>query len=135
MVRWASKFSSGLLLLLVSCSAVEVVTSAPMVSESPQVTTADAVLWRGEFSATDWIETWGAQESGAWGLENLEVRPLSEGPFSEVLRVYYPAGSASPSVSRSQGGGLGGWAVLCRLEPTSPNGPAAELCSALFGRL
>jgi len=108
MVRWASKFSSGLLLLLVSCSAVEVVTSAPMVSESPQVTTADAVLWRGEFSATDWIETWGAQESGAWGLENLEVRPLSEGPFSEVLRVYYPAGSASPSVSRSQGVALGG---------------------------
>jgi len=108
MVRWASKFSSGLLLLLVSCSAVEVVTSAPMVSESPQVTTADAVLWRGELSATDWIETWGAQESGAWGLENLEVRPLSEGPFSEVLRVYYPAGSASPSVSRSQGVALGG---------------------------
>jgi len=108
MVRWASKFSSGLLLLLVSCSAVEVVTSAPIVSESPQVTTADAVLWRGELSATDWIETWGAQESGAWGLENLEVRPLSEGPFSEVLRVYYPAGSASPSVSRSQGVALGG---------------------------
>jgi len=79
-----------------------------MVSESPQVTTADAVLWRGEFSATDWLETWGAQESGAWGLENLEVRPLSEGPFSEVLRVYYPAGSSSPSVSRSQGVALGG---------------------------
>jgi hypothetical protein len=66
------------------------------------------VLWQGAFSTADWLEAWGAQDSGAWGQENFEVRTPEEGPFAKILRVYYPAGSASPSVSRRQGVAIGG---------------------------
>jgi len=105
---WTGRLSSALMLLLVSCSAADVVTPISGASESTEAVATDAVLWQGEFSKADWLEAWGAQDSGAWGLENLEVRTPEEGPFTEVLRVYYPAGSASPSVSRRQGVDLGG---------------------------
>lgn len=106
----ASKVSSSVLwLLLSSCSAVNIASSELSAPESPQPKTVDVTtLWQGDWSPTDWPQAWGAESSGAWGLENLEVRTPEAGPFSKILRVYYPAGSASPSVSRRQGVPLGG---------------------------
>lgn len=109
MAHWARKVSLGIMLLLGSCSAANVVTSSPFSAEpqSAQETMA-TVLWQGDLSTTDWLQAWGAQDAGAWGWENFEVQTALEEPFTEVLRVSYPAGSASPSVSRQQGVPLGG---------------------------
>lgn len=109
MAHWARKFSLGIMLLLGSCSAANVVTSSPFSAE-PQLAqeTMATVLWQGDLSTTDWLQAWGAQDAGAWGWENFEVQTALDGPFTEVLRVSYPAGSASPSVSRQQGVPLGG---------------------------
>jgi hypothetical protein len=55
------------------------------------------------------------REGGDFGLENLEVRMDSE--FGEVLRVRYPEGSASPTVSEEEGAPVGGAQLY--LEPRS----------------
>ncbi|MGD1862316.1 MAG: polysaccharide lyase [Leptolyngbyaceae cyanobacterium] len=107
MMRWASSLSLGLLLLS-NCSATSVTSSPSASSVSSEASANEVVLWQGDFLAADWMQAWGAQDSGAWGLENLTVRTVETGPFPEILRVYYPAGSASPSVSRRQGVPLGG---------------------------
>ena len=65
-------------------------------------------IWQGEFYETDWLSSWQVRQEGAWGLENLEVMTASSGPHRNSLRVFYPAGSASPSVSRREGVPLGG---------------------------
>ena len=55
-----------------------------------------------------WINSWEPRDSKSWGLDNLEILSSVDGPFETVLRVYYPAGSASPSVSRKTESPLGG---------------------------
>lgn len=45
-----------------------------------------------------------------WGLDNLELIP--ENQFGSCLRVHYPAGSASPSFSRSHNVPVGGCGFL-----------------------
>ncbi|MEM6840034.1 MAG: polysaccharide lyase [Cyanobacteria bacterium P01_C01_bin.120] len=107
MMRWVSSLSLGLLLLS-NCSATSVTLSPSASSVSSEASANEVVLWQGDFLAADWMQGWGAQDSGAWGLENLTVRTVETGPFPAILRVYYPAGSASPSVSRRQGVPLGG---------------------------
>ncbi|NJN86478.1 MAG: hypothetical protein HC881_09400 [Leptolyngbyaceae cyanobacterium SL_7_1] len=66
---------------------------------------SDDVLWQGEFT-TDWEDDWQLKEEGAWGEENIAIR--QDADYGRVMRVRYPAGSASPSVSRESNVALGG---------------------------
>lgn len=76
------------------------------------------VIWTGKFSGDDpaaasakqrgWLAQWQARERGAWGLQNLQVLADPEGRFTNILRVSYPAGSASPVVSRKGNAPVGG---------------------------
>ena len=52
------------------------------------------------------MNTWEPRSGKSWGFDNLEIR--SDDVFDQVLRVYYPEGSASPSVSRQNDVSLGG---------------------------
>lgn len=68
-----------------------------------------AVIWSAEFKAANWMQSWGVRKRGDWGLQNTEVIAEPRGSrFSKVLRVLYPAGSASPRVSSSNEAPVGG---------------------------
>lgn len=56
----------------------------------------------------DWMRVWEPRDEKSWGFENLELLSTSEAPFEYILRVHYPAGTASPSVSRRTNSPLGG---------------------------
>jgi hypothetical protein len=58
---------------------------------------------------------WRVRHEGSWGLENLETLPDPEHRFDSILRVHYPAGSASPTVARESGAPLGGAQFLAEL--------------------
>lgn len=73
-----------------------------------QVAPAGTVLWSDGFGSTDWKQPWYLRQTGQWGLQNTSVINNSTGRFSKVLRVRYPAGSASPTVSREYNKPLGG---------------------------
>ncbi len=101
-------------LALTGCqSQPEISTSAPETAIPPA--TADAAekapatpLWSSNFQDPDWLSRWEPRQSKSWGLDNIERLAPASGPFGQVLRVRYPAGSASPSVSRQTGAPLGG---------------------------
>ncbi|MBD1911308.1 MULTISPECIES: polysaccharide lyase [unclassified Leptolyngbya] len=65
-------------------------------------------LWRGDLVNPNSLEAWGLQPQGSWGLENLEVMADPDGRFGQVIRVHYPAGSASPAATRQDGAPSGG---------------------------
>jgi len=58
--------------------------------------------------SAEWKTEWQVSDRKDWGWDNLEIIPDPEGQFSQMMRVHYPAGSASPSVSRKTGAPLGG---------------------------
>lgn len=60
-----------------------------------------------EFSS-GWTTRWGVRRSGSWGQQNMQVVPDPTGRFGNVLRVTYPAGSASPTVTRNDQAPSGG---------------------------
>ncbi|MEM9002197.1 MAG: polysaccharide lyase [Cyanobacteria bacterium P01_F01_bin.86] len=101
-------------LALVSChtDAAPLATTVPVVETSVQksdrATTHDNVLWVGEWLSPDWMEAWDVRNGKSWGFENLEVLTDPQADFEQILRVHYPEGSASPSVSRQEGVPLGG---------------------------
>ncbi|MEM9002365.1 MAG: polysaccharide lyase [Cyanobacteria bacterium P01_F01_bin.86] len=68
----------------------------------------DTPLWSNSFANSDWMDDWDVRNGKSWGFDNLDVIPDSRGESGEILRVDYPAGSASPSVSRAEGVDLGG---------------------------
>jgi hypothetical protein len=55
-----------------------------------------------------WMKQWQTIDRGSWGLNNLEVIKDSTQKFDRVLRVRYPANSASPTVAKKEGNPLGG---------------------------
>ncbi|MEW5850736.1 MAG: polysaccharide lyase [Myxococcota bacterium] len=63
--------------------------------------------WTGTFQG-DWLRAWGLRPRGHWGLENTELAADDTGRFPSVLRVRYPRGSGSPTLSREQGRVRGG---------------------------
>jgi hypothetical protein len=65
-----------------------------------------STLWTGNFSSRDWRSRWSIRQQGDWGWQNTAL--VADPTFSKVLRVRYPAGSASPTVSRKTGAPLGG---------------------------
>ena len=56
----------------------------------------------------EWMQEWSVRKKGKWGLENISLVKDSSDKFGQVLRVRYPAGSASPSVSRKNNVSIGG---------------------------
>jgi hypothetical protein len=76
-------------------------------ANSGQANSGDA-LWMSDFSQADWMDSWQVRDRGSWGSENFEIIADSRGRFSQVLRVRYPAGSASPSVTRNIAAPIGG---------------------------
>ncbi|NEP62702.1 MAG: hypothetical protein F6K31_38250 [Symploca sp. SIO2G7] len=67
-----------------------------------------APLWESDLSQPNWITDWEPRNEKSWGFDNFEVLSAVEGPFNHILRVHYPAGTASPSVSRQTDSPLGG---------------------------
>ncbi len=64
--------------------------------------------WSNSFAEKNWQEQWNIRSDGAWGENNIEVISDSTRQFQKVLRVRYPEGSASPTVSREKERPLGG---------------------------
>ena len=105
-------------LVLVSCqtnaaslyttTTVETSThSSDRVSQAGQSSEV-TVLWAGEWLTPDWMDDWEVRNGKSWGFDNLEIIADPQSGFEQILRVHYPAGSASPSVSREAGVPLGG---------------------------
>ena len=79
--------------------------NTPPVDEPPA---SEETIWRNSFADSDWMDAWDVRSGKSWGFNNMEVIPEAPGNSEQALRVYYPAGSASPSVSRKEGVPLGG---------------------------
>ncbi|HEY9649617.1 MAG TPA: hypothetical protein V6C95_03065, partial [Coleofasciculaceae cyanobacterium] len=79
------------------------------------------VLWSDNFEATNWKERWSVSSDKDWGWENATVITDPSGKFAKVLRVRYPAGSASPAVSRKYNVPLGGTQFYSTLGITATN--------------
>ena len=67
------------------------------------------------------IQQWGVREKGKWGLENISLVKDSSSRFSKVLRVRYPLGSASPSISRKNNLPIGGAQFFADLRMSPKN--------------
>jgi hypothetical protein len=93
-----------------SARSTQVNGAIAQVSPSPSSSsTLGTAIWSAGFADTNWIERWSVRKKGEWGLEqNAQAIADPSGRFSKVLRVRYPAGSASPRVSRKQKEPLGG---------------------------
>jgi len=86
-------------------------SSPPDDAGSPSAASASSsasVLWQGSLVGEDWTADWGAHAHRSWGFENLAIVTDPAEPFPQILRVFYPAGSASPSVSRRNDIAVGG---------------------------
>jgi len=125
--HWRLALGLGLMLVLSSACSLESLSAGQEMGESlPDAiasipdTENTSILWEGHWNAPDWQEHWQVRSEGAWGLDNLEViaEPESSTPF---LRVHYPAGSASPSVSRRNNVALGGMQYYADLNLPSSN--------------
>lgn len=96
--------SPAVLLNLSSCSIAK---SEKSTSTSEQAIETSS-LWTGQLTNFDWKKEWGIRNENDWGWENLEIITDQSDRFKEIIRVHYPAGSASPSVSRQDGSPIGG---------------------------
>lgn len=96
--------AAGLSLILNGCNF-------PRSIAQPEVTytaTKSQVSWANGFQTADWMQRWGVRKQGDWGLKNIARIADPSGKFSQVLRVRYPSGSASPLVTRKTGAPTGG---------------------------
>jgi hypothetical protein len=64
-------------------------------------------LWRGDFQQ-GWEEAWQVSSHGRFGWQNISTLSDPGMPGAKVLRVRYPAGSASPTVTRNEKAPVGG---------------------------
>nr|WP_290227297.1 heparin lyase I family protein [Trichocoleus desertorum] len=110
------------LLVLSGCALLDPVKvdSSPVpidiAQTSPQIAqNFSNLLWSSRFDEGDWQQHWGTRKQKDWGLENIEVISDPTGKFSKVLRVKYPARSASPTVARKYRAPLGGAQFLADL--------------------
>ncbi len=108
-LRNLSGLTLGNIVLLAACQSPtpSAQTAAQTAIQTTIQTTAQAVdlkptttLWSSNFNTPDWQQNWQIRSQGQWGMENTAVLPDETGRFGQVLRVRYPAGSASPTVTR-----------------------------------
>ncbi|ESA33636.1 polysaccharide lyase [Leptolyngbya sp. Heron Island J] len=76
--------------------------------ESTHPSSETASLWESDLSTPNWLTQWQPRQEKSWGLNNVEIVSMTTPPFEHILRVHYPAGSASPSVARNTDSPLGG---------------------------
>ncbi|MGB3532084.1 MAG: polysaccharide lyase [Microcoleaceae cyanobacterium] len=86
----------------------ESIETTDSISQSSPTLVATARNWSNSFAEQNWRNQWNIRSGGAWGEENIEVVSDPTRQFQQVLRVRYPEGSASPSVSRKKDRPLGG---------------------------
>lgn len=70
-------------------------------------------IWNGSFETRNWQKNWNLSNQ-KWGLTNTALIPDKTNRFKQVFRVSYPAGSASPTVTR-KGAPSGGAQFYSRL--------------------
>jgi hypothetical protein len=63
---------------------------------------------------------WTRRDSGSFGWSNLQVVHEPAGRFPTFLRVHYPAGSASPTVSRADHAPVGGAQIYLYRDGVAP---------------
>ncbi len=104
-----------LIVAVTSCAQPTSTTAVENSSSTDDIETAQipstptgTIIWSDKFATTDWKQPWRFRSGGSWGLENTKVTKDPSGKFSQVLRVRYPAGSASPTVARRNKAPLGG---------------------------
>lgn len=98
-------------LSLNGCDRSTLNAETPVTSANPKVTynaTNTRVVWSDQFQTSDWMQHWSVKTDGDWGLKNTVAIADPSDKFSKVLRVRYPAGSASPTVTRKTGAPVGG---------------------------
>ncbi|NEQ54679.1 MAG: hypothetical protein F6K11_31890 [Leptolyngbya sp. SIO3F4] len=100
------------MMALISCQSPASTSSSIPVDtsnvEPVNLGTTTTPLWESDFSQSDWMGAWEPRTNKSWGFDNFELRLDPDAPFEHVLRVHYPAGTASPSVSRQTDSPLGG---------------------------
>jgi hypothetical protein len=72
-------------------------------------------IWSSDFTESHWRKHWQIIKRGSWGIENYEIQADPSGKFQQILRVYYPANSASPTVTKKQGNPPGGTQFYAQL--------------------
>lgn len=76
----------------------------------------ETIIWSDNFASPSWQQNWQIRPEKNWGLENTTIVRDSSGKFDNILRVFYPAGSASPTVHRQHKAPLGGTGFYAELE-------------------
>ena len=84
-------------------------------------TGSDIPIWSSRFEKPNWMGSWGILDRGNWGWENLQVIAAPRRKFSPILRVSYPANSASPTVTSKEGNPIGGVQFYANLEISPQN--------------
>ncbi len=105
-------------LVLTNCSSSTLTRTSDLSSAKQEVASSsrkDAVVWSNMFEGANFWQRWSIIKRGSWGLQNAKAIKDSSGKFSKVLRVSYPAGSASPTVTNSNGAPQGGSQVFANL--------------------
>lgn len=102
--------ASLVLLLAVSIAGCRSVAEPQAIAASSIISSTDI----GSFSDPLWQKNWQVLPKKQWGMQNTAVIPDPTKRFNAVLRVHYPAGSASPSVT-AQGAASGGAQFLATL--------------------
>lgn len=130
------RFLSGIFLVTALNSCVQPTSTMTVESASPLTnntsnnvgkkstvasTTTGTVLWSDNFGSTNWKDRWSVSSDKDWGWENATVITDPSGKFAKVLRVRYPAGSASPAVSQKYNAPLGGTQFYSSLGITPRN--------------
>ena len=82
-------------------------SSSPIVSQTDSSPVVKK-LWSEQFDNANWQSNWAIRPEKSWGLANLEIITDPSGRFERVMRINYPKGSASRSVSRKENAPLGG---------------------------
>ena len=96
-------------------------TNSSVIVEKIDSNPSEKKLWSEQFENTNWQENWSIRPEKSWGLTNLEIVKDPSGKFERVLRVNYPQGSASPTVSRKNNVPLGGGQFYANLNISPRN--------------
>jgi hypothetical protein len=105
--------ASSLILVFLLAACQPFTSSAQIIP--PATDPAPTKIWSSNFNQTDWQQNWQIRSQGQWGMENATVIQDTTTPFPKVLRINYPAGSASPTVTR-QGAPAGGTQFYATLQ-------------------
>lgn len=98
----------GSAFLVVSCLAVRGTPGGRHAVNAPASADPGGTSTAGLAQTVLFRQGWTRRSGGSFGLGNLEVLHDPSGPFPTFLRVHYPAGSASPTVTKSHDAPVGG---------------------------